>query len=760
MHSVPMKQAVCLFFVLSGLTVFGVDARQEGAKVPIAIQAFDLNEVRLLEGPFKTAQEANRRYLHELDFDRLLWTFRKNAGLSAPGQPLGGWEAPDCEVRGHFIGHYLSACALMYASTGDETLKAKADDMVSELAKCQEALGGGYLSAYPESFLDRLESMERVTWATLYVIHKIMAGLLDMHQLTGNQQALDVLKKMAAYFKRRADKLSDFQMERMLTVEFGGMSETLHNLYGITRDPAHLELAHRYDQAAFLGPLALERDNLSHIHGNTQIPKVCGAARHYELTGDKRYRTITRFFWDRVVKTRTYATGGTTEAEVWPEPNALARTLAANNQECCKTHNMLKVTRYLLRWTGDPTYGDYYERALLNGILGTQRSDNGQLIYYVPLATGCAKQWGTPYDSFWCCYGTGIESFAKLGDSLYFHDRSNLYVNLFVASTVTWRAKNLRLEQVTSFPEEEGTTLLFHLNRPTRLGLKVRVPSWATHGLGVKINGKLSGKEARPSTYLSLNREWKDGDRVEIAMPMALHSSPMPDGPELVAVMYGPVVLAGVSPPQGTYLLGDPKDPSQWVEKTGDGPLTFAATGQKKTVRLVPWYKVIDEPYGVYWTVTSEGSPRHKAMLAEEEARQKRESRIVDRVKVGDNTSEEEHHLQGENTGSGPYADRFWRHALGGGWWSWDMKVLPEVPMTLVCTYWGSDVPPRKFDILVEGVLVGMQDLNRNKPNEFFEVEYAIPAELTKGKEKVTVRFQGHKDNMAGGVFDCATLRP
>jgi len=732
----------------------------EEKEVPMALQPFALKDVRLADGPCEAAQEANRKYLHLLDLDRLLYTFRQNAGLPTSGEPLGGWEKPEVEVRGHFPGHFLSACALMYASTGDEELKAKADKMVAELAKCQEKLGGGYLSAYPASFLDRLESMERVTWAPLYVIHKIMAGLFDMYQLAGNEQALDMLKKMAAYFKGRADKLTDLQMERMLTVEFGGMSEVLHNLYGVTHDPDHLALANRYDQAGFLGPLALDRDNLSHIHGNTQIPKICGAARRYELTGEENYRHLTEFFWDRVVNARCYATGGTTSAEVWPEPNALAGTLAVNNQECCKTHNMLKVTRHLLQWTGDPAYADYYERAFWNGILGTQRADTGMLLYYVPLATGLTKQWGTPYDSFWCCYGTGIETFAKLGDSVYFHDDDAVYVNLFLPSTVTWKDKGLRLEQVTRFPEEEGTSLVLHLDKPTTVGLCVHVPYWATQGVTVEVNGQPVEAAAKPTSYLRLNRTWNDGDRVEVALPMVLHAAPMPDAPELVAVMYGPVVLAGLSPEVDGDLLSDPADPTQWIEKLPDAPLTFQTKGQKAPMRLIPWHQVIDEPYGVYWVVTKEGGPRHKQILAAQEARRKRAARTVDEVLVGDADSEKAHNLQGDKTGDGPLGNRHWRHAVVDGWWSWDLKVLPAGQMTLSCTLWGSDSGNRKFDLLVDGTVIATQEMKSNNPGRFLDMDYPIPVKLTKGKDKVTIRFQGQPGNMAGGVFGCAVLRP
>lgn len=723
------------------------------------LEPFDMRDVELGEGPCLVAREANRRYLLELDPERLLHAFRVNAGLPSGAEPLGGWEAPDVEVRGHFPGHYLSACALMYRATGDEELKRRGDYMVAELARVQQALGGGYLSAFPEDFLDRLESRDRVTWAPLYVIHKIIAGLYDMHTLTGNAQALDVLVRMADYYKARADRMTDFEFERMLQTEFGGMSEVLHNLYGITADPAHLQIANRYDQAAFLGPLALHVDNLSHIHGNTQIPKICGAARRYELTGEGIYRDLTEFFWRRVVETRCYATGGTTSAEVWPEPNRLADTLAVNNQECCKTHNMLKVTRSLIRWTADPEYADYYERAFWNGIIGTNHPRTGQLIYYVPLQAGHPKVFGKPNDSFWCCYGTGVETFSKLNDSIYFHDADGLYVNLFIASTVNWREKGVRLEQITRFPEEEGTTLVVHAQGAVRMGLHIHVPYWATQGVAVTVNGEPVEHHARPTSYLRVEREWRDGDRVHVRMPMALHAAPMPDDPELVAVMYGPLVLAGIDAPVDGYILGDPARPQEWVRKTDDGPLTFAADVRGRPIKLIPWYQVLEEPYGVYWIVTREGSERHNALLAAQEALLKREARVVDRVVVGDDASEREHNLQGERHGAGPHQGRHWRHAPSG-WFSWDLGVVPHRPLALMVQYWGSDVPPRTFDILIDGTTIATQSLDRDAPGRFFEIEYPIPGELVQGKERVTVRFQAHEGHNAGGVFDCAILRP
>lgn len=730
----------------------------QAVEAPMKLEAFELSQVRLLDGPCKVAQEANRRYLHALDSDRLLRGFRVNAGLDAPGEPLGGWERPECEVRGHFVGHYLSACAEMYASAGDVALKAKADAMVAEFAKCQEALGGEYLSAYPESFWDRLEAVEKPPWAPYYTIHKVMAGMYDMYNLCGNAQALEVLEGMAAYFKKRYDRLSIWEWDRLLGVEFGGMSEVLHNLYAVTDDPDHLELAHAFDRATFFGPLALEHDNLSRLHANTHIPEVVGAARRYEILGDSRYRTIALYFWDRVVNTRSYATGGSNNGEHWPDPYKLADTLSARNQESCTSHNMIKLTHHLIQWTGEAQYNDFYERLFYNGILGTQRPEDGMLIYFMPLACGHKKSYGTPNDSFWCCYGTGIEGFSKLGEGVYYHDANGVYVNLFIPSELTWADKGVRLEQRTRFPDEECTSLIVHADQPVRMTLNVRVPYWAAAGFGVEVNGKRVAMQLDNAAYVPVEREWRDGDTVEVALPMGLHASPMPDDTELVALMYGPLVLAGLVE-DTTLLVGDADDLASWVAPVQGKPLTFRTQGQPSDVTFIPLNRVLDETYGVYFTVTKEGSPRHKQFLTDLEERRKFEARTVDCVVPADQAIEKAHNLQGENTQAGPFRDKAWRHAHSG-WFSWDLEVLPDVPMTLGCLYWGDDVPPRTFDILVDGSKIATESLNKNRPGEFFRVEYPIPQELTQGKAKVTVRFQAHEGNTAGGVFECATLQP
>lgn len=592
------------------------------------VHPFDLRQVRLLDGPVKQALEINRRTLKEWDPERLLHTFRLNAGLPSTAKPLGGWESPNCEVRGHFVGHYLSACAMMYASTGDDEFKRRADNMVGELAKCQQALGGEYLSAFPASFFDRLERHEGV-WAPYYVIHKIMAGLLDVYQYCGNQQALEMATGMASYFQKRTDKLSDQEMAAVLNVEYGGMNEVLYNLYSITGDPAHLKLAHRFDHEHLFGPLADGRDELTGLHVNTQIPKIIGAARCYQLTGDARYRDIAEFFWNQVALHRAYCTGGTSNHEGWrTPPDKLATELSFDSQETCCTYNMLRLTRSIFGWSPEARYADYYERAFFNGILPTQDPQTGMFMYYVCLMPGGYKVFCTPDDSYWCCTATGIESFSKLGDSIYFHDDQGLYVNLFVASEVNWQEKGLILRQGTRFPEEESTSLTLSVKEPVKLDLHLRIPYW-TSAPTLKVNGEAVDIPLTPGSYATLTRVWSSGDRVDLLLPMSLHLHRMPDDADLAALMYGPVVLAGdlgtegltrekqfladqraydATPVKVPVFTADSDDLTTWVKPVPGEPLTFSAQG----VRLIPFYRLFGKRYSIYWRILHRDSEAHR----------------------------------------------------------------------------------------------------------------------------------------------------
>ena len=619
-------------FALSGLAVRAqdpvIDTLRSKAKPPgrekIAwrVEPFPLSQVRLLDGPFKDAMEVNRRWLLTLPNDRLLHSFRLTAGLPSSAEPLGGWERPDCELRGHFAGgHFLSACALAFASTGDDEVKAKAEAVVAELAKCQEANKNGYLSAYPAEEFDRLREIRRV-WAPFYTYHKIMAGLLDTYLYCGNGQALDMAEKMAGWVGAWHQSISDEHMQRILQTEFGGMEEALANLYAVTGRHEFLAMAGRFEKRMFFDPLAEHRDELKGIHANTHIPQVIGAARRYELTGEPRYRDIAEYFWDEVTTERAYCTGGTSNGEYWnTDPGKLASELGEYTEECCCAYNMMKLTRHIFGWTADPRAMDYYERTLFNHRLGTQDA-KGMKSYFLPLGSGYWKYYNSAWDSFWCCTGTGAEEFAKFADTIYFHDDRGVTVNLFIPSELDWAEKGIRIRQETKFPEEQKTTLVVHSARPVQFALNVRIPYWVARGGEVKINGEALPAFSSPSSYLTLERAWKDGDRVEITLPMNLHVHPMPDDPTLEAMMFGPLVLAGKlgdsglsdaapypgydTAPHGEpipvpAIARNPKQPTGWLEPSKNQVLTFTTAGQNENVQLVPLSRLSGERYAVYW---------------------------------------------------------------------------------------------------------------------------------------------------------------
>ena len=596
-------------------------------KVSWKVQPFPMEQVRLRSGVCQNAQEINRRYLHLLPNDRLLYSFRETAGIAPNAEPFGGWESPKSELRGHFNGgHFLSACALMYASTGDEDLKTKAGTLVNELARCQKALGTGYLGAYPTEFYDRLRSGQKV-WAPFYTYHKIMAGHLDMYLHCGNEQALDIVEKMAGWVEKWLYPISDDHLAWIQHVEFGGMNEILFNLYAVTGKGEYLALGHRFDHKQFFAPLAEHRDELAGLHTNTNIPKIIGAAREYELTGDRRFFDIADYFWREVTLQRAYCTGGTSNGEGWGLGGKISTELGPAAEECCCSYNMMKLTRHLYGWSANPAFFDYYERLLYNVRLGTQDPD-GMLMYYVSLTPGLYKTFGTPFKSFWCCTGTGVEEYSKMNDSIYFHDERDLYVNLFLASEVNWPEKELRFTQDTNFPEQEGTTLTISAKKPVNIAVNIRVPYWATRGVAVKVNGNPQLVNAQPSSYVSLDRTWNNGDKIEVSLPMSLHTSATADDASVQAMMYGPLVLAGRMGKEGLTkekiygelgpdlrdnaplppppaIQASEQDPLGWVEPVPGKVHSFRTTGQKNPMTLSPLYQILDERYTVYWKVNT-----------------------------------------------------------------------------------------------------------------------------------------------------------
>ena len=786
-----MTKFICLLILNLGFTSILWADEVLPQKVDM-LSAFSLNEVHLLDGPFKHAQEMDRQYLLALEPDRFLHNFRVNVGLPSDAKPLGGWEAPTSELRGHATGHYLSACSLMYASTGDKELKRRIDYMVTELANCQAAatnqgFNSGYLSAFPESFFDRVDNGQRV-WAPWYTMHKIMAGLLDAYQNGHNDQALAVLKKLAAWVKFRVDRLSVEQFQASLKNEHGGMNEALANLFAVTHNPDDLRLAQAFNHKAIFDPLAQGEDQLTGLHGNTQIPKIIGAAREYELTANETYRNIAEFFWKCIAFHRSFIFGGDTDAEhFFPEKDE-AEHLTETTGETCNTYNMLRLTRHIFAWNPSAESMDFYERGLYNHILASQDPDDGMMIYFMSLEPGFHKLYNTFDQTFWCCTGTGMENHAKYGDTIYFHDDHSLYVNLFIASELQWQEKGLSIRQETDFPEKDFTTLTIHAKKPQKLVIKIRYPGWSGP-LEITVNDKEQPVSGESSSYVTLDHEWHDGDRICVHFPMKLRVEPLPGDPSLVAFTYGPLVLAGNlgkeaaqynKPIEVAGAFPQPRIPEEnplvpglvttsknlldHVRPAPGKPLTFVTVGIGRPVDvvLVPLYRIVEERYNVYWKLYDE--PGWKKFYAEagskEIDREAKQSHVIDEVWACWPESEKAHHLQAEQSRAVGLNNYLFRETLQGGF-SWTLKTAKDVPMTLRVGYVGIDSPA--FDILVAGKKIAEERITpaRDKTRKSAAVikTYDIPATLAHGKNAIEVRFAGHGDTGTARIIFCELSR-
>lgn len=583
--------------------------------VPFKAKAFDYEDVKLLDGPFKRAMEIDQRWLKEADVDRLLHSFRVMAGIKTHAQPLGGWESLDCELRGHSLGHFLSALALMYASTHEELYRLKGEQLVKGLAECQQVIGrDGYLSAFPEYFIDRAIQGGDVVWAPWYTLHKLYTGLLDQYTICGNKQAYEILKGMCNWAYKKIKPLTGQELQRMLLAEFGGMPEVFYNIYAITGDSRHKELAEMFYHAKILEPLAEHKDSLAGIHANTQIPKILGEARSYELTGNSKSRDIASFFWNIVVHDHSYVTGGNSDKEVFCEPRKLSENLSENTTETCNTYNMLKLTRHLFIWDTLPIYADYYERALYNHILSSQDPVSGGVTYYHTLCPGGFKKYHYPFRDNTCCVGTGYENHAKYGEGIYYlaTGQKGIFVNLFIPSVLNWKEEGVVIRQETDFPDKAAIKLVIDSASVdgVRMSMMLRYPLWALDGVVVKVNGKKMKVKKNPGSYITVERVWKQGDEITMEMPMSLRVEWMPDNADKGALFYGPILLAAdlgkvseANAIQIPDLSGDRKNLKNWIVPVEGTPLTFRVlSGQGyKSVFLGPLFRMNDNRYNVYF---------------------------------------------------------------------------------------------------------------------------------------------------------------
>lgn len=776
------------------------------AKGSAPLQLFPLADVRLGASPFLDAQRTDLRYILEMEPDRLLAPFLREAGLAPRQASYENWESSGLD--GHLGGHYLSALALMYASTGDAEVLRRMNYFVAELKRCQQQNGNGYVGGIPDGSaawqaiargeLHADNFSVNGKWVPWYNLHKLYAGLRDAYQYGGNADAREILVAMADWALELTSHLSEAQMQAMLRSEHGGMNEVLVDVAQLTGQRKYLDLAIRFSQPALMQPLAHGQDLLTGMHANTQIPKVIGYQRIASMTGGGDWQQAAQFFWQTVHDHRTVAIGGNSVKEHFHDAQDFSPMInEVEGPETCNTYNMLKLTALLYQHgqpgqrTGRAGYADYYERALYNHILSSQRPDTGGFVYFTPMRPNHYRVYSQVDKGMWCCVGSGIESHAKYGEFIYAHRGDALYVNLFIPSTLNWRERGVSVTQYGRFPEEERSTL--RISGKARFTLKLRYPAWVAPGaLQLRVNGKAVPVQLDSDHYVSLRRQWREGDQVELTLPMTTRLEQMPDKSNYYALLHGPVVLAAKTQPFGDeklnfladesrmghvaqgpvcpleaspMLVSDSKDFLQRLRPVAGQPLTFSAAGlvqgaQQKpdaSVTFMPFYRLHDSRYVIYWPYST---PADLAGLRQqtaqnEAARLALDARTIDQVAPGEQQPESDHGFRGVGADAGLNQGRHWRHA--SGWFSYQLNDAKREARVLRLTFARGDAG-RRFAIRLNGAVLAEVTLAADAPQEFYTVDYPLPADLP-AAEKWEVRFEARAGSLAGGLYGLRLLR-
>lgn len=783
-----------LCFSIFFLLAFAIDAHAAGP-----IEYFPLKDVELLPGPLLDAAQGNRDHLLLFDPDRLLAPYLDEAGLESKAPRYPNWESTG--LGGHTAGHYLSALACAGKSLDDQECLRRVDYMVSELARCQAANGDGYVGGTP----DGRELWEEVRrgeikaegfslngrWVPLYNLHKTLAGLRDAYLVAGNQQARSVLIGLADWCDALAAELTDEQIQKVLVCEHGGVNEVFADVAEITGDNRYLKLAERFSHRWLLDPLASRVDQLDGIHANTQAPKVIGFERIAGLGGPARLHDAAEFFWRTVVENRSIAFGGNSVSEHFP---SLARSAdyvsSREGPETCNTYNMLRLTEELFKANPKAEYADFYERALYNHILSARHPEHGGYVYFTPARPQHYRVYSRPEESFWCCVGTGMESHSRYGAFIYAHDDDGLYVNLFAPSSVKWQAKEAKVTQRTNFPDGADSKIVVALDSPKRFAIYLRRPHWASgKQFQVAINGEVQRLGSQPSSYVTLEREWRNGDEIELKLPMRVSVEPLKNLEDYAAILYGPILLAAVTDrddldglvagvgrmdhiasgamrplDEAPMLVCEQENLPNLVERTNASQLEFAIGDAIRPERfadlkLVPFYRVHDARYMLYWRRAT--PDEYQRVLAEQRAAEAQRIALdqltIDRVAPGEQQSEVEHGYRGESASTGVWRDRKYRHA--DGWFSYTLDAKAERDVALRVTYFGAD--HRHFDILVNDELLEEVRLNAPDPDRFIERDYPIQSRLldaSKG-DKLSIKFAAKPGSMAGGIYEVRLLR-
>ena len=765
-----------------------------------AAQLFPLSDVRLKDGPLLEAQDTDRQYLMALDADRLLAPFRREAGLPLPKPSYGNWESSGLD--GHMGGHYVSALALMWASTGDAAVKQRLDYVIAELKRCQDQLGTGYIGGIPDgktAWAEIAKGQLKVDnfsvngrWVPWYNLHKLFAGLRDAHVHAGSEDAKLMLVRFSDWALQLTAKLSEEQMQQMLKSEHGGMNEVFADVAQITGDSKYLQLAQRFSHQALLQPLLQQRDALTGLHANTQIPKVIGFERIAETGGEKTWHQAARFFWKTVADKRTVAIGGNSVKEHFhPEGDFQPMLNEVEGPETCNSYNMLKLTAALYRADAarGGAYADYYERTLYNHILSAQHPRSGGFVYFTPMRPQHYRVYSQVDQGTWCCVGSGIESHARHGEFIYAHEGDALYVNLFIASTLNWRDQGVRITQSTRFPDESRSRI--KINDAGTFALKLRYPSWVAAGaMKLRLNGRAIKVSGKPGEYIEIRRSWAAGDTVDIELPMRTQLEPMPGLKNYYAVLHGPIVLAAKTEgPAGERLsfraddsrmghiaqgpvcpqesapvfASDRKDFERRFKPVKGQPLTFTAPGLiqgrgVERMRLIPFFRVHDSRYMLYWahTTPAQQSALRSSMAAAEAERLKLDAQTIDQVAPGEQQPESDHGFRGEGVESGINKNSRWRHARQ--WFSYELADRELQARRLRLSFSGGDAG-RRFDLIVNEQLISEILLSANA-QEIYSRDFELPAHLVKASAgKLSVKFVAQPGSIAGGLYGLRLLR-
>ena len=762
---------------------------------------FPLGDVTLLDGPLKKARDLNIRVLLQYDNDRLLAPYLKEAGLTPKGKSYPNWDGLD----GHVGGHYLTALAIN-AATGSKECQQRMEYWIGELQRCADAnaknhpeWGKGYVGGVPGS--DRIWSNYKKgnfgpysgAWVPFYNLHKMYAGLRDAWVYCGNEQAKKLFLGFCDWAIDLTAGLSDEQVERTLHTEHGGMNEVLADAYAITRDKKYLDVAKRFSHKRLLLPLEQRQDCLDNMHANTQVPKVVGFERISELSGDEAYHTASAYFWDIVTGERTLAFGGNSRREHFPSKEASQDFVTdIDGPETCNTNNMLKLTEELHRRNPEARYADFYELATFNHILSSQHPEHGGYVYFTSARPRHYRNYSAPNEAMWCCVGTGMENHGKYGQFVYTKKADNLFVNLFASTELNWKERGIVIRQETGFPYVETSKITIAQGKG-QFTLQVRYPGWVKPGqYEVKVNGKPVNIVTGPSSYVAISRQWKKGDVVELIFPMHNSVKYLPNLPQYIALMHGPIMLAmktgtedlvrliaddsrfgqlavGKKLPvdQAPILINnDLEDIANQLQPVAGKPLHFTLTTKMENEirhELMPFFELHDARYMMYWLALSEDS--YKGYLdnlaKQEKERQALEERTVDKVQPGEQQPESDHFMETDRSNVGNTNDVFYRDASDGHFFSYLLQTGGQTDLSLRLKYWGvGEWKSHEFDILVDDVVVmSVNNTGKYRISEFKYETYPIPAELLKGKKQVRVKFQAKPRKQIGEIYEVRLVK-